>query len=90
MLWSFRKTELLESVQQSLHIPRVNRTVKHNVVIDLIQTCIRSNRDAIMEICGSLIINPLHDTHVIIHILKNFYIMDLFPAHKKIIKKILS
>ena len=89
MLWSFRKTELLEGVQQSLQLPRVNRTVKHNVVIDIIQTCIRHKRDIILERCGDLQVNPLHDTHLVIHILSNFYIMDLFPEHKKIIKKIL-
>lgn len=90
MLWSFRKTELLDGVQGALQIPRENRTVKHNTVIDLIMACIKNNRDAVMERCGDLQVNPLHDTHLVIHILSNFYIMDLFPEHKKVIKKILS
>jgi hypothetical protein len=90
MLWSARKHGLLKKVGESLHKPTSERGVKYNVVINLIEQCIAQNRDAIINKCTDIDFNPLIDIPLIFYILKNFWIMDLFPEHKKLIKKILS
>ena len=90
MLWSVRKQTLLNKVRDSLHKPTTERGVKYNVVINLIEQCITHNRDAIISQCTNIDFNPLIDIPLIFHILNNFWILDLFPEHKRLIKKILS
>ena len=89
MLWSIRKRGLLQEVKNAVYSPTLNRSVKHRVVIEIIRMCIQYNRELFVEKCGDSHVNPIQDTHIIIHVLDNFYIMDMFPAHKKVIKKIL-
>lgn len=90
MLWALRKGGLLRDVKESINYPRTSRTVKQNTVIDLIQVCIRHHRELFVEKLGDIQLNPMEDTYLVLHVLDNFYIMDMFPAHKKVIKKILS
>ena len=90
MLWSIRKGWLLQEVKNAVYSPSLTRSVKHNVVIELIQVCIRHHRELFVEKLGDIQLNPMEETHIVLHVLDNFYIMDMFPAHKKVIKKILS
>mgnify|MGYP000341986641 CR=1 FL=1 len=90
MLWALRKGGLLRDVKESINYPRTSRTVKQNTVIDLIQVCIRHHRELFVEKLGDIQLNPMEETHIVLHVLDNFHIMDMFPAHKKVIKKVLS
>lgn len=88
MLWSLRKNKLLKKVNQSIPKLRNERSVKHNIVIDIIEQCIEKDREAILERSN---INPMYTSTLLVsHILRNFWILDIFPEHKKLIKKILS
>lgn len=87
MLWALRKNRLLKKVNDSIPKLRNERSVKHAIVIDIIEQCIANDPDSIMNKCE---FNPMNSTALVSHILSNFWILDAFPEHKRLIKKILS
>jgi hypothetical protein len=89
MLWALRKQRLLNNVKDALHKASFDRSVKYNTVIQLLEHCLILDRDAILARCEKIDFNPLIDIPLMLHILDNFWIMDVFPEHKKLIKKIL-
>ncbi len=78
MLWALRKNILLKKVNDSITKLRNDRSVKHAIVIDIIEQCIANDPDK----CE---FNPMNSAALVSHILSNFWIMDLFPEHKKLI-----
>jgi hypothetical protein len=90
MLWALRKRGLLNKVKDALHKASFDRSIKYNIVVQLLERCLILDRDAILARCDKIDFNPLIDIPLMLHILDNFWIMDLFPKHKKLIKKILS
>jgi hypothetical protein len=85
-----RKQGLLNKVKDNLHKATIDRSIKYNTVINLLEQCIKLDRDAILTKCENIDFNPMIDIPLMLHILDNFWIMDLFPEYKKLIKKILS
>ena len=80
MLWALRKSGLLDGVKRDLLQDPEHRSVKYATVIHIIEQCITG------DTC-----NPMLDkTPRIEHVLDNFYVLDAFPEHKRLIKKILQ
>jgi|TARA_B110000285_G_scaffold202331_1_gene237585 hypothetical protein len=90
MFWALRKKSRLHGVKIALMKFTEHRSVKHDTVIKIIEHCLILDRDIIITNCKDIDFNPLNDKPLILHILEHFYILDSFPEHKRLIKKILS
>ena len=80
--WAYHENRLLGEIKNSLTKLKSEREINHSMVIHLLENCIEIDKS---EICG----NPMNNDLLVRHILDNFHIMNKFPEHKKIIKKIL-
>lgn len=90
MFWAFKKNSRLRGVKLALMKFPENRSIKHDTVIKIIEHCILLDREVILDKCKGVDFNPLNNSPLILHILEHFHILDAFPKHKKLIKKILS
>lgn len=89
MWWHFVKKSQLSKLKYEMFLHSSQRSLKTRLIIQVIEDLIEDNRDKLQEILKGTQFNPLNDTSLILHIVKNYQLLNHFPKHKYYIKNIL-
>lgn len=90
-MWVFQKSTLLRRIKSELLMEPFYRPVRTKTIIFILQDLIENNRDYLLKLIGGdCVFNPLNNLPLMIHIIENWKLLNNFPKHKILIKKIIK
>lgn len=91
-MWAFRKGSLLKRLRFELLLDPIRRSLKTKTIVFILDELIENNRSDLLKLIGddNLTFNPLNNLPLMLYIVDNWKILNNFPEHKRLIKKIIK
>jgi hypothetical protein len=88
--WFWKKERILREIRSELLDSTSLKSLRHKIVMVILADLAQNKWDLLTSIFKNVTFNPLRTETMIIEILNNYHILNNFPEHKKIFKKICS